>query len=94
MIFSGRIFNEVGRKVNSYEGKPVPGDQVASGGRRSIGSVGSGTDNVQHGSKSSRTSRRILGIRWEGDEVPGGIGTCPVDNKCLTGQSPVQRCFV
>ena len=92
-IFFKRIFGEVGRKVNSYEGKPVPNDQVASGGRKNIGSVGSGFDNVQRDSKSSKTLHQILNIGWEGGGVPGGIGTCPVGNKCLIDQFPVQRCF-
>ena len=93
-IFFDRIFNKVGRRVNSYEGMPVPDDQVASGGRKNIGSVSSGFDNVQHDTKSSKMLRQILDIGWGGGGVPGGIGTCPVNNRCLTGRFLVQRCSV
>ena len=57
-----RIFDEVRRKVDSYEGKPVPDDLVASGGRKSIGSVGNAFDNVQCDSRSSKTLCQILDI--------------------------------
>ena len=42
------------RKGSSCKGKPVPNDQVASRGKKSIGSVGSGSDSVQRGSKLDR----------------------------------------
>ena len=61
-IFSKRIFDEVKRGVNSYEGKPVPDDQVASGGRKSIDSVGNGFGSVQCDSKLSKTPCQILSI--------------------------------
>ena len=38
----------------NYEGKLKPDDQVASEGRSSIGSVGSGSGSVQHGSRLSK----------------------------------------
>ena len=53
----------VGNVVGSYEGKPVPGDQVASEGKKSIGSVGSGSDNVPRDSKSGKIPHSILGIK-------------------------------
>ena len=61
-IFFERIFDEVKRRVNNYEGRLVPDDQVASGGRRSIDSVGSGFGSVQRDSKLSRMPRQILSI--------------------------------
>ena len=57
------IFNEVGRRINSYKGKPVPNDQVASRGRKNIDNVGNGFDSVQCGNKSSKTFHQILGIK-------------------------------
>ena len=71
----------------------MPDDQVASGGRRNIGSVGSGFDSVQRDSKSSKTLHQILNIGWEGGGVPGGIGTFLVDSRCLIEWFPVQRRF-
>ena len=56
------IFDEVGSRFGSYEGKPVPDDQVASGGRKNIDNVGNGFDNVQRDSRSSRMLHQILGI--------------------------------
>ena len=73
----------VERVVNSYEDMPKLGDPVASKGKRSTDSVGSGSDNVQHDSKSDRMIHQISGIGLGGDEVPGGIGTFPINNKCL-----------
>ena len=55
-------FDEVGSRFSSYEGKPVPDDQVASRGRKSIGNAGNGFGSVQCGSKSGRMLHRILGI--------------------------------
>ena len=92
--FFERIFDEVRRKVDSYEGKPVPNDQVASGDRKNIGSVGNELGNVQCGSRLSKMPRLILSIGWEGDEVPGEIGTSLVGNRCSTDLFPVQKCFV
>ena len=62
-IFFKRIFDEVKRRVDNYEGKPVPNDQVASGGRKSIGSVGSGSGSVRRDSKLSRMPHQILSIK-------------------------------
>ena len=56
------IFDEVERRVDNYEGRPVPDDQVASRGMKSIGSVGSVFDNVQCGNRLSKMLRQILGI--------------------------------
>ena len=57
------IFDEVERRVDNYKGKPVPNDQVASGGRKSIGSVGNEFGNVQHDSRLSKRPCLILSIR-------------------------------
>ena len=52
--------NDKGVKMDSNcEGKLVPNDLVASGGKKSIGSVGNGFDSVQHGSKLDRILRQI-----------------------------------
>ena len=75
--------------VDNCRGMLRPYGQVANRGKRSTGSVYSDFDNVQCDSKSSRKVHQILGIRWGGDEVPGGIGTFPVDNKCLLSLFPV-----
>ena len=56
------IFNEVRKRVNNFEGKPVPNDPVASRDKRSTDNAGNGSDNVQHDSKSSKTLCQILGI--------------------------------
>ena len=93
-IFSGWIFDVVVMVVGSYEGKPVPDDQVASKDMRNIGNVGSGSDNVQCDSRSNKMTHHILDIEWEGDEVPGGIGTSLVDSKSLIDRFLAQRCFV
>ena len=61
-IFFGRISDRVERRVDNYEGKPVPDDWVASRGRKSIDSVGSGSGSVQHDSKLSRMPCQILSI--------------------------------
>ena len=83
------IFDGVRRRVNNYEGKLVPDDQVASGGKRSIGSVGNGFDNVQCGSKSRKMLCQILNIEQGGGGVPEEIGTCLVDNRCSANQFAV-----
>ena len=44
---------EVKRNGNC-KGRPVPNDQVASGGKKSIGSVGSRFDSVLRGSRLDR----------------------------------------
>ena len=72
----------------------MPDDQVASGDRRNIDSVGSGFGSVQYGSKSGKMLHQILGIEWGGGGVPEGIGTFLVDSRCLVDPFPVQRCFV
>ena len=79
---------------DSYEGRLGPGGLVANGGRRSIGSVGNGSGNGQHGSRSNRMLRRISSAGWGDDGVPGGIGTYPVDNMCLADPFLVRSCFV
>ena len=56
------------RRVSSYEGKPVPDDQIASEDKKSIGSVGNGSDNVQHDSRLDKMIHWILDIRWGGVE--------------------------
>ena len=61
------IFDMVERVVDSYVGRPVPGDQVASKGRRSIGNVGNDFDSVQRGSKLGRMIHLISGIEWGDD---------------------------
>ena len=43
------------KRDGNCEGKPVPDDLVASGGKKSIGSVGNRSGSVQHGSKLGRT---------------------------------------
>ena len=88
------IFNGVERKVNNCMGRPVPNDQVASRGMRNIGNVGNVIDNDRRDSRLGRTLRQILSIRWGGDEVPGEIGTCLVNSRCLGDQFPVRRCSV
>ena len=60
--FFERFFDEVKRKVDSCKGKPEPDDPVASGGRKSIGSVGSGTGSGQCDSKLDRTFCQTLNI--------------------------------
>ena len=87
------IFDKVERRVDSYEGKPVPNGQVASGDRQSIDSVGSGFGSVQRDSKLSRTLCQILSIEWGDGGVPGGIGTFLVDSRCLMDQFLVRRHF-
>ena len=42
------------KRGGNCEGRPVPYDQVASGGRKNIGNVGSGSASVQRGSKLDR----------------------------------------
>ena len=61
-VFSKETFDEVERRVNNYEGKPVPSDLVASRGMKNIGNVGSGIGNVQCDSRSGRTLHPILDI--------------------------------
>ena len=82
------------RVVSSYEGKPVPNDQVVSEGRKSIDNIGSGFDNVQCDSRSNKMVHQILDIKQEGGEVPGEIGTSLVNSKYLVDLFLVQRCFV
>ena len=53
-FFSCRSNDEGVKRNGSCEGKLVPDDLVASGGKKSIGSVGSGFDSVQRGSKLDR----------------------------------------
>ena len=50
-FFSCRSNNEGVKGSGNCEGKPVPNDLVASGGKKSIGSVGNGFDSVHRGSK-------------------------------------------
>ena len=78
----------------NYEGRPGPDDQVASEGRRSTDSVGNGSGNVPHGNRLNKMLRRISSIGWEGGEVPGEIGTYPVDSMCSIDPFLVRRCFV
>ena len=47
------------KRDSNCEGKPVPNDQVASRGKKSIGSVGNGFDSVQRGSKLDRILHQI-----------------------------------
>ena len=91
---SYRNGDEEVRRGDSCGGRPKPDGLVANEGKRSIGSVGNGFGNGQHGSRSNRMLRRISSIGWGGDGVPEGIGTYPVDNMCLTYLFLVQRCFV
>ena len=93
-FFFCRNNDEGERRGNNCEGKPTPNDLVASEGRRNIGNVGNEFGNVQHGNRLNKTLRRISSIGWGDGEVPGGIGTCPVDSMCLTDPSLVRRCFV
>ena len=51
------------RMGDSYEGRLELDGPVANEGKRSTGSVGNGSGNDQHGSRSSRTLRRISNIR-------------------------------
>ena len=76
---------------DSYEGRPGPDGLVANEGKRSIGSVGNGFGNGQHGNRSNRMLHRISSIGWGDDGVPGGIGTYPVDNMCLADPFLVRR---
>ena len=71
----------VERVVDSYEGKPKLGDLVANRDKRSIGNVGSDSDNVQHDSRLNKTICQILGIGWGDGGVPEGIGTFLVGSK-------------
>ena len=84
----------VGRVIDSYEDKPKLDDQVASEGRRNIGSAGSDFDNVQHDSRLDETICLILGIGWRGGEVSEEIGTFPISSKYSASQFLAQRCFV
>ena len=52
---SCRNDDEVEKRGDSCEGKPVPDVWVAHKGRRNIGSVGNGSGNVQRGSRLSKT---------------------------------------
>ena len=79
---------------DNYEDRPGPDGQVASEGRRSIDSVGSGSGSVPHGNRLNKMLRRISSIGWGGGEVPEGIGTYPVDSMCSADPSPVRRYFV
>ena len=56
---SYRNSNKEVRRVGNCKGKPMPDDQVANGGKRSIGSVGSGSGSVQCGSKLDRILHQI-----------------------------------
>ena len=82
------------RMGGSYGGRLGLDGLVANEGKISIGSVGNGSGNGQHGSRSNRTLRRISSIEWGGGGVPGGIGTFPVDNMCSADPFLVRRCFV
>ena len=93
-FFSCKNVDEGGRMGDSYEGSLGLDGLVANEGKRSIGNVGNGSGNGQHGSRSSRMLRRISSIGWGGGEVPGGIGTYPVDSMCLTDPFPARRCSV
>ena len=92
-FFSCKNVDEGVRMGNSYGGRPGPDGLVANEGKRSIGSVGNGSGNGQHDSRSDKMLRRISSTGWEDDGVPEGIGTFPIDNMCLADPSLVRRCF-
>ena len=93
-FFSCKNVDKGVRMGDSYEGRLGLDGLVANEGKRSIGSVGNGFGNGQHGSRSNRMLRRISSTGWGDDGVPEGIGTYPVDNMCLANPSLVRRCFV
>ena len=57
------IFDVVVRKVDNYEGRLMLDDQVASEDKKSIGSVGSGFDNVQCDNRLNKMICWTLGIK-------------------------------
>ena len=93
-LFSCTSVDEGERKGDNCEGRPGPDDQVANGGRRSIGNVGNGSGSGQHDSRLNRMPRWISNIEWGGGGVPGGIGTFPIDNMCSASPFLVRRYFV
>ena len=92
-FFFCRNVDEGERKGDSCEGRPGPDDQVASEGRKSIGSVDNGSGSVPHDSRLSRMLRWISNTGWGGGGVPEGIGTYPVGNMCLINLFLVRRYF-
>ena len=57
MFFFCRNDNEEGKRDGSCGDRLMLNGQVASRGKRSIGNVGNGSDNVQRGSKLDRILR-------------------------------------
>ena len=79
---------------DNYEDRPGLDGRVANEGKRSTDSVGSGSGSVPRGSRLNKMLRRISNIGWGDGEVPGGIGTYPVDSMCLADPFLVRRYFV